>query len=98
MGFKQRERKRKQKAAIRSSMKVDVEARKARSGRWWLTVVKTDTCCARCAGILRTSREMVYRAQPREALCVACAEADPEVTYRPSLAWEERRRDVSRGR
>ncbi len=58
------------------------------SDRYWLTIVKRNTCCARCAGLLRVRREMVYRHTPREALCVLCAERDPNVRFRPSVAWE----------
>lgn len=89
-GFKQRERKRRAKVARTSA------ARKARTTGSscrlrWLTLVKEDTCCARCAGMLRIGREMVYRHTPREALCLPCADADPAVSYRPSAAWESKR-------
>lgn len=90
MGFKQRERKRKKKAA---SSKAQSESRESGSSaaKWWLTVVSTDTCCARCAGMLRVDREMVYRHAPREALCVRCADRE-KVYYRPSLRWEQQAR------
>jgi hypothetical protein len=92
MGFKQRERKRKKKAAIASAQR---RARAAgKSNRWWLTRVARDTCCARCAAILRVRREMVYRTEPREARCVACADRDPLVSYRP-MRWEQWRRRVA---
>jgi hypothetical protein len=91
MSFKQRERKRKQWAARQAAKRKRNKAPQPSSGRWWLTPVANTTCCARCAGILREGREMVYRHTPREALCVACADADPAVSYRPSLRWERRR-------
>jgi hypothetical protein len=34
---------------------------------------------------------MVYRHEPREALCVACADKDPAVDWRPSVRWERER-------
>jgi RNase P subunit RPR2 len=86
MGFKQRERKRRKKTAIASAQR---QARSAgKSNRWWLTRVARDTCCARCGTILRVGREMVYRAEPREARCVPCGEG---VSYRPSVRWEQKR-------
>ena len=87
MSYKQRERKRKKTAAMKVSQ---LEARRAgKSSEWWLTPVRTTTCCARCSGILRAGREMVYRAEPREARCLACAEG---LHYRPSVKWEQTRR------
>jgi hypothetical protein len=91
VGYRQRERKRRKSAAVvgaqRESRRTGSSARK-----WWLTVVgETTTCCARCGGVLRSGREMVYRHTPREALCVSCAERDPLVKWRPSRRWEERR-------
>jgi hypothetical protein len=74
MGYKQREKRRKAKAAQDRAQAVG--RRDGRSGSsWWLTIVKLDTCCARCARTLRTGREMVYRHEPREALCVPCADS-----------------------
>jgi len=58
------------------------------AGRWYLTIVKRKTCCARCAGILKIGDEMVYRHTPREARCKPCAELDPNVKARPSMQWE----------
>jgi hypothetical protein len=61
------------------------------AGQWWLTPVLRDTCCAKCAGLLRRGKkDMVYRHRPREALCIDCAE-DLGVSFRPSARWEERR-------
>ena len=71
------------------------------AGKWWLTPVSLDTCCARCGGMLRRGMDMVYRARPREALCESCASRDPEVrrSSRPSVRWEReqsRRRETRR--
>lgn len=91
MGFKQREKKRTKKAAI-AAAQLRARSSGSSASKWWLTLVTRDTCCARCAGILRSGREMVYRRSPREALCVSCAGDDPSIRFRPSAAWEERRR------
>lgn len=99
MSFRSRESNRKKKAAM-SAAQSKAKATGSTS-RWWLTIVTRDTCCARCAGMLRVGRPMVYRASPREALCPACAET-AEVKFRPSVAWEQRRTrpavDASRAR
>ena len=99
MSFKARERKRKQRAAQQKAQhKVRTQDEKKvgraapisrrKSPAWWLTITATDTCCAECGGVLRQGRQMVYRATPREARCVPCAEADPAIRYRPSVRWE----------
>jgi hypothetical protein len=79
MGFKQREKARKKKAAMVSSQavsrtKAGSRAPSSAADKWWLTVVRTTTCCARCGGVLRPGGEMVYRHTPREARCVLCGE------------------------
>jgi hypothetical protein len=91
VGYRQREKKRKKSAAATRAQR---ESRRTGSsaGKWWLTIVQTTTCCARHGGVLRVGRPMVYRHTPREALCVACAERDPSIKWRPSRSWEERRR------
>ncbi len=86
MSFKTRERKRRKKAAMQSAQTTS-RATGSSSNKWWLTPVKTDTCCARCRGILRIGRAMVYRHTPREALCQSCAD-NLGIYYRPSRAWE----------
>lgn len=97
MGYQQRERKRKKKVAIaraqRESRRTGSSARK-----WWLTVVSKHTCCARCGGVLREGRQMVYRHTPGESLCLACAEDDPAVKWRPAARWERSRRRERRHR
>lgn len=87
MSFKTRERKRTKRIAVTAAQ---TQARRSgsSSARWYLTIVSRDTCCARCAGMLRVGREMVYRATPREALCPLCAELDPTIRPRPSVRWE----------
>lgn len=90
MGFRQREKKRRKRVAV---VAAQHESRRTGSsaGRWWLTIVQRATCCARCGGMLREGRAMVYRHTPREALCEACAERDPAIRWRPSRQWEEGR-------
>lgn len=91
MGFKQREKKRKAKAA-QTVARRDARKTGTSSGKWWLTLVKKTTCCATCGGVLREGAEMVYRARPCEALCKACAEKDPGARMaRPSVRWERSR-------
>jgi len=87
MGFKQRERKRKAKAAQQGSQLAARESGSS-AGKWWLTVVVEDCCCAQCGRVLRVGREMVYRHTPREARCMGCAERDQGCRWRPSLSWE----------
>ena len=90
MSFKQREKKRKKNAAM-TSAQATARATGSSAGKWWLTIAVTTTCCARCAGVLRKGREMVYRARPLEALCKDCAERDTSITPRPSARWERDR-------
>jgi hypothetical protein len=89
MSFKQRERKRKRRAAVPAAQK---EARRSGSAspHWWLTIVIRNASCNRCGGALRMGRPMVYRAVPREVICIDCAERDG-VSSRPSVQWEQAR-------
>jgi hypothetical protein len=91
MAFKQREKKRRKKAAMLAAQKSARSSGKSQG--WWLTLVSRDTCCARCGSILRKGREMVYRAEPREARCKLCAD---RLSYRPSVRWERERRARAR--
>ncbi len=91
MGFKQRERKRKAKAARQGSQRKARESGSS-AGKWWLTLVVEDCGCARCGRVLRTGGEMVYRHTPREARCVTCAQRDDGCSWRPSLRWEQQQR------
>jgi ribosomal protein L32 len=89
MGFKQRERKRRQRVAIK---RAQANARRAGSrSKWWLTLVVRACSCNECGGALRPGRECVYRHSPREVLCRDCAE-DRGLQSRPSQRWEESRR------
>ena len=92
MSFESRERKR--QAKYRSTMAVAAaRARHTRetAARCWLVLVKHDCRCAACGRHLRRGGEMVYRAAGHVKLCVACADVDPLVEYRPSAAWEARK-------
>jgi hypothetical protein len=89
MSYKSREKKRAIAAA-------KFKHRDVMAGRWYLTIVKRTTCCARHGGILRPGMDMVYRHTPREALCISCADSDPLVSYRPSLRWERSKRVKTR--
>jgi hypothetical protein len=89
MSYKSRQKKRMISAAVASAERKRTPATE---GRWFLTIVQRTCCCARCAGMLREGREMVYRYAPRESLCPACAEADPDVKVRTSIRWEQARK------
>lgn len=89
MGYKQRERKRRQRAA-KEARRVASRASGSSASKWWLTIAVQDGCCARCGGMLRVGREVVYRHVPRETLCTSCAES-AGVEARPSLRWERER-------
>ena len=91
MAWKHREARRKKRAAIARDQKRS-RGSGAMSEKHWLTLVSRTTCCARCAGVLRPGREMVFRKVPQEALCVICADADPQISYRPSARWEQARK------
>jgi hypothetical protein len=68
------------------------------ASKWWLTLVKRDTCCARCGHVLRQDRQMVYRHEPVEAICIACADEDTAVKYAASVQWERARRKKAAAR
>jgi hypothetical protein len=93
MSYRSRERKRRQRIA---QGRAQADARRSGSSaeRYWLTVTRQTTCCARCGYVLRPGREVVYRHRPLEVLCVPCADRE-QVPYRPSLRWE---RDRAGGR
>jgi hypothetical protein len=90
MGFKARERKRRKRAATNAAQSA-ARASGSSAGKWWLTIATRDCCCARCRGIHRIGREIVFRYRPKEVLCVLCAEADPTIKPKPSLRWEHNR-------
>lgn len=89
LGYRQRQRRRKKRAAQRAAQR---EARRSGSSsrKWWLTICVQRVGCARCGRVLRPGAEMLYRKTPRESLCLACCERDPDVrrSCRPSLRWE----------
>lgn len=93
MAYKQREKKRKARMAEASRKRDRLAQRqgKKKSKAWWLTIVSRDTCCARCSGMLRIDRPMVFCASPQESLCQACAES-AGIYARPSLRWVQSRR------
>lgn len=92
MGWKHRQRKRMKQAAVSRDQRA-ARISGSSSGKWWLTIVTSATCCANpdCHGTLRVGREMVYRATPRAALCVPCADR-AGLRYRPSARWEKARK------
>jgi hypothetical protein len=75
MGFKSREKKRKAKAAGKVKQK-NAKASGVSSQKWWLTVVRSKSCCAVCGGILHPGGEMVFRKAPMALLCVPCDSED----------------------
>lgn len=91
MSFKQREQKRMKRIA---SERASREARNAGTSavRWYLTLATYPIGCARCPTVLRVGHQMVYRARPREAICLLCAES-LGIKPRPSLRWENRRKE-----
>jgi hypothetical protein len=92
VGFEQREKKRRARAA-RAAAQSRARASGSSSSRWWLTIVTSTTCCARCTGVLRPGREMVYRHRPLEARCLSCAEG---LSFRPSTRWEAKHKPPAR--
>jgi hypothetical protein len=90
MGYKTRERKRRQKARA-AAIGRQRNARKSGSsaGKHWLHLAERKTCCnmPECRAIIREGEAMVYRHEPREIFCVACAD-HAGLYYRPSLRWE----------
>jgi len=91
MSWKHRQAKRKKRAAVLRDQR-QARASGSSSPKWWLTLVSQNTCCANvsCRRPLRIGNEMVYRAKPRTALCVACAQ-ESRLFYRPSRVWENSR-------
>lgn len=87
MSFKSREKKRKSRIAA-SSAKAN---RRQHPDRWYLTIVTRPCCCNACGGSLREGAECVYRHEPREVLCLACAQRR-RIAPRPSLRWERAKR------
>lgn len=91
MGFKQRERKRKAKAAQglaqQSARRSGVSA-----DSWWLTIARVKAACARCGGLIQVGSDLVYRHEPRELRCMDCgARLKDSKGYRTSLRWSRER-------
>jgi hypothetical protein len=98
MSFRQQESRRKKKAAQLAAQNQSRWSGTS-AGKWWLTLVRVNTCCAKCGRSLRVGMEMVYRASPREALCMECAESHPSArSWRPSLSWEKKHPKYARRR
>jgi hypothetical protein len=90
MGFKQRERKRRAKAAQRSAQQRARDSGSS-SCRYYLTKVRHPCRCSACGAKLRAGDDMVYRRDGPVTLCLPCADGDPLVDYRTALRWERSR-------
>ena len=64
--------------------------------RDYLTIVSRSACCNDCGGTLRTGGECVFRFEPKEILCIVCADLR-NLKYRPSLRWEKAARKRAKG-
>lgn len=89
MSHKSRQKRRIKKAAIKRNKARNVEDTHT---RYFLTIVSRQTRCSACGKHLLERGEFVYRKSGTVCLCVACADRDPLVSYRPSLRWESARR------
>ncbi len=89
MSYRSRESRRRRNVAIARAQE-NARASGSSVEKWWLTLVRKDTCCATCAGMLRKGREMVYRHRPGESLCRSCADR-AGVVYGPSVRWKKPR-------
>jgi hypothetical protein len=89
LSYKSRERKRRKRAA---QLQAQKGARRSESSadNYWLTPLVKAGACDQCECRLRTGRDGVYRHEPRELYCVACADT-AGLFYRPSLRWERER-------
>jgi hypothetical protein len=98
VGFKQRERKRRAKAAASHAQRQSRQSGSSTS-KHWLTPLLRTACCAtpECRKILRAGSDAIYRHAPLEVLCQPCADR-AGLFYRPSLRWvkENRRRRQTR--
>lgn len=96
MSFKSREKKRRARAAQAAIARTRIEHTDVMKSRHYLTFVKRACSCNACGGSLRERSEMVFRFEPKEVLCVSCADSRG-VRYRPSEVWERVRRARRRG-
>ena len=85
----------------RAELAADWAARNARAEnageRHWLTLVRKECHCENRGGKLRPGSEFVYRLEPRQTLCIKCADG-LGIYYEPSMAWEKARRRGGRNR
>jgi len=91
MSYKSREKKRNYKKAEAAIGNVRSKHGETMKSRHYLTIVTRNCCCNACGKPLRRGAESVYRYEPREILCVTCAERE-QIRHRPSIRWERRRR------
>jgi hypothetical protein len=92
VSFESRRKKRRYKAAVKRSKRAPETA-----SRWFLTFARENCRCASCGDRLKWKGEIVYRHEPREIRCVACAGREPDSRgFRPSLRWERANRAGSR--
>jgi hypothetical protein len=94
MSVKGRERKRKKRIAAERASRESRQSGSS-SQNWYLTLATRPIGCARCPKVLRVGHELVYRAQPREALCVHCTEL---AGIKPRLSWRWENARGRRGR
>ena len=84
MSYKSREKKRRAKIATGNVRAKHGETMKSRH---YLTIIARNCCCNACGAPLRLGGESVYRYEPREIVCLTCAELRG-LDYRPSRSWE----------
>lgn len=85
MSYKSREKKRRKKIATGNVREKHGETMKARH---YLTITTRACCCNGCGRGLRTGDESVFRFEPKEIVCLSCAELR-KLHYRPSQRWEK---------
>lgn len=84
VGMTYRDRQQLRKAKIVSSKrKRDV----ASAEIYWLTLVRKNTTCCKCAGVLIKNRKMVYCAKRKECICLFCSEKE-SLKYELSFSYE----------
>jgi hypothetical protein len=100
MSWKSREKKRQTKrrtSAVAGKAKLNRTPETAK--RWFRIDVRKPARCAQCDVPLRKKAEAIYRREPREIRCVGCGERmEDSKNWKPSAAWEMRRRDEFRRR
>ena len=88
MSYKSREKKRRRKLAQANVRSKHGETMKSRH---YLTITTRACCCNDCGRRLRRGDESVFRFEPKEIVCLTCAELR-EIHYRPSQRWEKAHR------